>query len=313
MYLFRMKTTYLGAIDIGANATRLLVASVETGQLGNTSSPDSSPVRPVKRLALRIPLRLGEDVFSTGKIQRENSRKLKLLLQSFKNLFQVLGVETWRACATSAMRDAKNGPQIVRELERATGIRIEIISGETEAELIFGNEIATRVSDGHRYVCADIGGGSVELSLVENKQRRDLQSFNAGTLRLIAGKVAPEEFVRLDAWLAAARLGAPSASTAPVVEVIATGGNIGELSRLARIKDGANLSVAKLRAFRAKIAATPVSRRVVELGISPERADVILPAADLYLRIARGVGAKSFYVPSSGLADGILYSVFAQH
>lgn len=289
----------LAAIDVGSNAARLLIKHVDIDDGGRRSVS--------KLLFLRVPLRLGMDVFADGRISRERSREFVAAMNAFRQLIRVYGVRRYRACATSAMRDAKNGRKVVGRVRRKAHLRLRIISGDEESRIIYDNHLTLLPSEGC-FLYVDVGGGSTEVSFITDGERRYSASFNVGTIRLLKGKVGKGELLRMKDEIAKATAGHGG------VRIIGSGGNINKLYRLAakRQKLDGSLPVGVLRRQYGVMGKMSVGERMAEYGLKPDRADVIVPAAGIFLNVAASSGATEIIVPNVGLADGIINDMLAK-
>lgn len=286
--------TNLAAIDIGSNAVRLLIKSCDM-----TASDDKK----FKKLFLvRVPLRLGFDVFADGKISKRKAEKLDMLMQSFRLLMNIHDVNLYRACATSAMRDASNGARIIKKIAETAGIDIEIISGKEEARIIYGNHLECMEDRRGNYMYVDVGGGSTEVNLLVDGELKMSVSYDIGTVRMLNNAVREDTFVRMTDELCRMTEGLGR------VNIIGTGGNINKLYKLATEKDKEHkmLPVSVLRDLHEKLAGMGVEERAEAFELKEDRADVIVPAAEIFLRIAGIVHAEHIHVPVIGLADGII-------
>lgn len=290
------ENTHLAAIDIGSNAARLLIKKVD-------QEPDGS-LRLSKALFLRIPLRLGVDVFSQGKISEEREERFLRMIKAFNQLMKIYGVNSYRACATSALRDAKNGKRIIKKIHRKTGIDIEIISGQEEAAIIYDNHIESYTGPGN-YLYVDVGGGSTEISFISQKELISSVSYNVGTLRMLSGTVAPEVLDKMAQDLSRQTEGYQD------IVLIGSGGNINKLYRMAAKNDKKKerLPVATVEKLYNQLSKLSVEQRMETYGLKPDRADVIVPAAQIFLHVARSVKADTILVPTFGLADGIIHDL----
>lgn len=287
------------AIDIGSNAVRLLIKQLE------------SDTRPMfsKSLLLRVPLRLGFDVFAQGKISPKKEKDMVRLMKCYKQLMKIYGVDDYRACATSAMRDAENGQSIIRNVFKETGIKIEIIDGQEEAKMVYSNHIETMKGRRGNFMFVDVGGGSTEINLLSDGGLISSRSYNIGTVRSLNGAVAESEWDRLRKDMADLALSYPG------IQIIGSGGNINKYYRLVSRRDNRQnrMSVEALREIFQKLNALTVEQRMEEYGLKPDRADVIIPAGQIFLTIADITGATYIYVPVIGLADGIIDWLYTRH
>ena len=291
------KSHYAG-IDIGSNAVRLLIKCL--------NEPGST--EPLSKVQLvRVPLRLGEDAFVDGRISKKKSKQLISLMKAYHELMEIYEVEAFRACATSAMRDAENGMELVDKIYEKTGIKIEIIDGREEAQLISSDLIrALSGQEEETFLYVDVGGGSTELNLVRGSNLIESRSFDIGTIRQLSGKVREEERESFGNYVQHLK------ETYGTLRLVGTGGNINKLLRLGAPSERANicnLPVANLRAVADELRQyTPVERMLI-FRLKPDRAEVIVPAADIFLFVAEITEATEIIVPTKGLADGIVDSV----
>ncbi len=287
------------AIDIGSNAVRLLIKQLE------------SDTRPVfsKALLLRVPLRLGFDVFAEGRISHKKEKDLVRLMKCYKQLMKIYGVDDYRACATSAMRDAENGQSIIRTVYEKTGIRIEIIDGQEEARMVYSNHIETMRGRKGNFMFVDVGGGSTEINLLADGGLICSRSYNIGTVRSLNGAVEESEWQRLRNDMS------DLAKSYPGIQIIGSGGNINKYYRLVARRDNRHnrMNVEALKEIFDKLNALTVEQRIDEYGLKPDRADVIIPAGQIFLTIADITGASWIYVPVIGLADGIIDWLYTRH
>lgn len=290
-----MRQTTYAAIDIGSNAARLLIKRLETN--------DNGVCAPLKKcLLLRVPLRLGFDVFSKGRVSERKADNLLRLMKACRQLMKIYDVDCMRACATSAMRDAANGQEIIEKIEKETKIRIEIIPGEEEAQIVYANHLErTDESDGN-FLYVDVGGGSTEVNLISEGAMVDSLSFNIGTVRILTEKVKPSEWERMNSRLSG------MASKYTDITIVGSGGNINKLYKMASDKDTDrhSMTVAELSRLYHLLKPLSVDQRMAKYNLNPDRADVIIPAAEIFLNIASLTGAKRIIVPVMGVADGII-------
>lgn len=288
------------AIDIGSNAIRLLVKKERDNcQVGQ------KPL--TKVLLLRIPLRLGFDVFACGEIPDIKVNKLVRAIKAFGQLMKVYEVSKFRACATSAMRDAKNGKAVIKKVFKHTGIKIEIIDGQEEAALVYNNHIECMEDRSGNYIYVDVGGGSTEVNLLTNGELVFSKSYNIGTVRILSRADKPETWQQLrnDMVYISGKY--------PDINIIGSGGNINKLYRLATNKDKENLNmpVSSLQDIYKQLKFLTPRQRMDKFLLKADRADVIVPAAEVFLAIAESTGAQYIHVPVIGLADGIIDKLYA--
>lgn len=290
--------TNYAAIDIGSNAVRLLIKHVEKDSNG---VPHFSKV-----LLLRIPLRLGFDVFAMGKISEQKEKNLIRLMKSYRHIMKIYDVDSYRACATSAMRDAANGMQIIKYIRKKTDIKIDIIDGQEEARMIYNNHIEQLEDRTGNYMYVDVGGGSTEINLLSQGELVCSRSYNIGTVRILNQAVKDSEWQRLKDDMAALALSYSQ------INIIGSGGNINKLYRLANKKDKKQkrMMVDTLRQLYDSLKVLTVEERMEQYGLKPDRADVIVPAGTIFLTIADLIQAAFIYVPVIGLSDGIIDNLY---
>ncbi|MFN8775710.1 MAG: exopolyphosphatase [Flavobacteriales bacterium] len=283
------------AIDIGSNAIRLLIEEVHT---------DQGQYHIEKVSLTRVPVRLGEDVFIRGKVSKERMRQLVKTMKAFWNLMEVHHVVYFRACATSAMREARNRREVLNKVRKEAGIDIEVLSGDEEAELIFSNYFTQNLKTDQNFLYIDVGGGSTELTLIEEGVRKRSKSFDVGTVRMLAGAVKPNEWKRIRAWLD------ESIVPGKPLTGIGTGGNVNTMFKLQGKKMQETISRQEVQEQHEYLRSFTLEQRIVRLRMKPDRADVILPAAQIYLTIMDYAGIEEMIVPKIGLSDGIILDMF---
>ena len=289
----------IAAIDIGSNGARLLIKSFDD------NAPAASRIR--KLLFVRIPLRLGKDVFTLGKVSKERQRMMMHMMKAFRQFMLLYNVEHFRACATSAMRDADNGKKVMRRIEKETGIRLEIIPGAEEAQLLCNNLVENTDSGVGNFAYVDVGGGSTEISLLHDGVLAESHSFNIGTLRLLAGAVTQEERNAMCSVLES------YAREFPDTRIIGSGGNINRLFKLAKVKgDSRELSVSKLRELYDALAPLSLEERMSRFKLKDDRADVIVPAAEIFMTVAGSLQCGTIIVPNISLADSIVDGIYRE-
>jgi len=286
------------AIDIGSNAVRLLLSGV-------FEEAHSATFR--KMSLIRMPLRLGDDAFSHKVISDRKVSQLVKTMVGFKHLIDAFGPLDLMACATSAMREAENGAEICHRILAESGIAVDIIDGVREAQLIFENKSADLLGGNGAYLYVDIGGGSTDITLFSQGRIITSASFNIGTIRLLEGLVSKTQWKQMKLWLKNSTAGHSS------LAAIGSGGNINKVFRLANCKNGKPLSENKMMKVRRFLKHFTVEQRIRELALRPDRADVIIPALDIYLRVMKWSGIRKIFVPQVGLADGIVRILYDRH
>lgn len=286
------------AIDIGSNAVRLLIKGIYPGE---------TVADMTKCLLLRIPLRLGEDAFSQGKISEVKEKQLIRTIKSFRLLMKVFRVISYRACATSAMRDASNGRQIAELIEKKTGIKIEVIDGVEEARIVYESHIGDLLQKQGNYIYVDVGGGSTEVSLIRDGVLKRSRSYNIGTVRILTGKVNEES------WQTMRKDMAQLAAQYPDLQIIGSGGNINKLYTLSEKREQNYLSVVELRHLYEVLRHMTLEQRISRFRFNPDRADVIVPACEIFLTIAEQVGTNKILVPTIGITDGLTHTLCAAY
>lgn len=282
----------LAAIDIGSNAARLLITEVVTDEKGNTAFN--------KLNLVRVPLRLGFDVFETGEISKQRTGMVLQTMKAYKHLMNAYGVEHLKACATSAMRDAKNAADLIRKIKLETDINIEIISGDLEANLIYENHVAENMDRSNSYLYIDVGGGSTELSFFSNGILTYKKSFNIGTIRLLKNMVTEKHWDEMKEVVKAVTKGHKQ------VVAIGTGGNINKIFSMSKRKDGKPLMLDLLKDYYKELSSVSLTDRIAKYSLREDRADVIVPALQIYTNVMRWADAQEIYVPKIGLADGLV-------
>jgi exopolyphosphatase / guanosine-5'-triphosphate,3'-diphosphate pyrophosphatase len=285
----------LAAIDIGTNAVRLFFSNVFS---------QSGRVVVEKASLVRIPLRLGEDVFTLRKISEEKILRLSKTMQAFNLLIDVNQPVAWKACATSAMREAKNGREVIDRIYKETGIAIEIIDGLKEASLVSAFSDFRKSQSAKYHMFIDVGGGSTEISVLKGSSIVASNSFKIGTVRLLNGKVREKEWESLKKWLKTLR------DKWKDTGLVGSGGNINKITKLYGKIPENTLSVEQLEQAMAHLESFTVEERILQLGLRPDRADVITHAGRIFRFIMRHVKAREIYVPKIGLSDGIVHSLY---
>lgn len=288
----------MAAIDIGSNAARLLISEVVNGPQGN--------IEFIKSALVRAPLRLGFDVFDKGEISPGKVEKIIKTLKSYKLLLDVYEVKYIKACATSAMRDAVNGKEIIQRVKAETGIDIEIISGQEEASLIYENHIAEGLTKDESYLYIDVGGGSTELTFFSDSKLVFKESFNIGTIRLLKNQVNEGMWDEMKEFIKSRTKGYHH------VTAIGSGGNINKIFSLSKRKEGKPLQLDLLRDYFKEFSNLSVNQRMRLYHLREDRADVIVPALLIYINVMRWADAEEIYVPKIGLADGLIHTLYEE-
>ncbi|GAA3919288.1 exopolyphosphatase [Chitinophaga oryziterrae] len=288
----------LAAIDIGSNAARLLISEASPNSLGRM---DFTKVN-----FLRVPLRLGVDVFTNGTITEKRADHLLKTIQAYKLLLEVYEVKHLKACATSAMRDASNSAEILDKVKTQTGIDIQVISGQEEASFLFESHVAEHLDKSRSYMYVDVGGGSTEITLFSNNALVHKESFNIGTIRLLQKQVTDEQWQYMKETIKQ-RIKGLSAVT-----VIGSGGNINKVFSLSKRKEGKPLTLDVLKDYYKEFSSFTVEERIHLYNLREDRADVIVPALQIYVNVMRWADATEIYVPKIGLADGLIQSLYAE-
>lgn len=286
------------AIDIGSNAARLLITEVIVDDKNKTSFNKIS--------LIRVPLRLGFDVFDTSKISDAKAERLMNTMKGFSALIKAFEVIDFKACATSAMRDASNASEIITSVKAQTGIEIEVISGSQEASLVFENHIAENMDKQHSYLYIDVGGGSTELTFFSNNLLVFKDSFDIGTIRLLKNAVPDETWDEMKNDIKNKTKGHKE------VIAIGSGGNINKIFSLSKRKEGKSLPIDLLRDYYKELSNVSLKDRINIYKLREDRADVIVPALQIYINVMRWAGATEIYVPKIGLADGLIQHLWGR-
>ena len=288
----------IAAIDIGSNAARLLIVDVSTDKYG----------KPIfnKLNLVRVPLRLGFDVFEKGEISKEKRGMILQTMKAYTHLINAYGVQHTIACATSAMRDASNSLDIIRKVKMETGLNIEVISGDFEASLIYENHVAETMDTDHSYLYIDVGGGSTELTFFAEGKLVFKQSFNIGTIRILKDMVSDTKWNEVKDFIKLKTKGFKK------IVAIGTGGNINKVFSLSKKKDGKPLSIDLLKDYYKEISSFSLEDRINVYKLRADRADVIVPALQIYINVMRWSDAEEIYVPKIGLADGLVQHLYSE-
>jgi len=284
------------AIDIGSNGIRLLIT--------NVIEQDKKPTQFIKNSLVRIPIRLGEDTFITGEISEENNKRMIDAFKAYLLLMKVHKVEKYLACATSAVREARNARQVVELIRKETGISIQIIDGKQEAEIIAKGYLNHNFNLKQNYLYVDVGGGSTEYTLFEQGKMTITKSFKIGTLRLLNNQTTETNWEELKKWIKSI-----TSNYAEII-LIGSGGNINKIFKLSKKPQNKPLSFDYLNKQFKFIKTMSYQQKICELGLNSDRADVIVPAIQIYLNTMKWSGAKHIFVPKIGLADGIIKMIY---
>jgi len=289
----------LAAIDIGSNAARLLISDAITNEQGKTQFQ--------KLNLVRVPLRLGFDVFEDNTISEEREEMILKTIRSYKLLIDVYGVEYMKACATSAMRDASNGPEIIKKVKEETGIEIEIITGDAEASLIYENHVAENMDKDHSYLYIDVGGGSTELTFFADGNLVFKRSFNIGTIRILKKQVDEFMWDEMRDFIKRETKGHERDMVA-----IGSGGNINKVFSISKRKEGKPLQLDLLKDYYRELNSFTLEDRMRIYKMREDRADVIVPALSIYVNVMRWANIQEIYVPKIGLADGLIQHLYGE-
>ncbi|CAN5465840.1 rod shape-determining protein [soil metagenome] len=287
----------LAAIDIGSNAIRFQVSSV---------LEHDNKIMFKKLEYVRFPLRLGHDVFGTNRISKESILKFKKLMMTYKLMIELYEVDDFMFCATSAMRESENGATLAQEIKKELGITIHIINGQLEADLI-NKAISSYLAD-KTYLHIDVGGGSTELNLFTGGKKIRTQSFKIGSVRVLEHHDSPVMWSDMEKWVKE-----NSKKEYGPVTSVGTGGNISKIFELAKIKAGKTMTLKKVKEIKAMVESHTMDERIYDLQMNPDRADVIVPASDIYIKVMEWASSKNILVPEVGLKDGILLQLFEKN
>lgn len=284
-----------GAIDIGTNAARLLVGEV---------CKDGEHHYVKKISYTRIPLRLGDDVFENGKISKIKQGHFVDSILAFKLIAGIFEVEELRAVATSAMREAKNADKVISQIKNTTGIDIEVISGQEEADLIFGTFMLLDFDKNRSFIVVDVGGGSTEISVFENGTKTAAKSFEIGTIRLLKEKVNQSSWDDISNWIK------QNVDFSTEHQLFGTGGNINKIHKIIGLKDKAPVDFKSMKKLYENLKELTVEERIDRFQLKPDRADVIVPALNIYLHVMNELNCSEISVPKIGLSDGMIYEMY---
>lgn len=293
-----MKIKKYGAIDIGSNAVRLLIANV-------IEEKDKEP-KFKKSSLVRVPIRLGADAFVSGEISKENISRMVAAMKAFKLLMDVHGVKRYKACATSAMREAENGQEVVDKIAKKTTIHIDIIDGKEEAKIISSTDLNELINSDDSYLYVDVGGGSTELTVFSKGKIINSKSFKIGTVRLLNNSKVEnkKKFSEVEDWVK------ENTKNLKRISLIGSGGNINKIFKMSGREVGRPISYIYMNAQYQFLKKMSYKERISELGLNPDRSDVIVPATKIYLSAMKWSNARRIFVPKIGLSDGIIKSLY---
>lgn len=291
-----MKVKKLAAIDIGSNAIRILIANVvqEVGE---------HPVY-MKSEMIRVPIRLGQDSFTVGEISKKNMKRVVKAMKAFKLIMKVNGVKHYMACATSALRESNNADELVARVKKKSKIKIEVIDGRKEAEIISNTTILDSFGQNRNYLYVDVGGGSTEFSVLQDGKRIVSKSFKTGTVRMINNMVNEKVWFEIEKWIQTHTAGIEK------IALLGSGGNINKIFKLSNTNDGKPLTYIKINTFYQDLKMLTYEQRILKYNLNLDRADVILPALEIYLKALKWSGATKVFVPKIGLADGMIKMMY---
>ena len=294
-----MKVKKLAAIDIGSNAIRILISNV-------VQVEGEHPVF-MKSEMIRVPIRLGEDSFTVGEISPKNIKRVVKAMKAFKLIMKINGVKNYMACATSALRESSNADELIAKVKKKAGIKIELIDGKKEAEIISYTTILANQGHNSNYLYVDVGGGSTEFSVLKNGKRIVSKSFKAGTVRMINNMVNDKVWLEIEKWIKMNTKGIEK------IQLLGSGGNINKVFKLSNIKDGNPLTYFNLNFFYQDLKKLSYEERILRYNLNLDRADVILPALEIYLKALKWSGATKVFVPKIGLSDGMIKMMYKKH
>lgn len=294
-----MKIESYAAIDIGSNAIRVLISNVVI-TAGN-------PPKYMKSSLVRVPIRLGQDSFTVGEISPRNIKRMVKAMKAFKLIMKVNNVKKYMACATSALREANNASEVIKEVKKKTGIEIQVIDGKREAEIIATTNIFESINKNRTFLFIDVGGGSTEFSVLIKGKRIVSKSFKIGTVRMINNMVGESVWEEIKQWIE------NNTKNYSKLALLGSGGNINKLFKIAKVKEGRPLSMIKLNQLYNELNQLDYNERIVQWELNPDRSDVIIPATQIYLKALHWSGASEIFVPKIGLTDGIIKVLFNEN
>lgn len=294
-----MKVKKLAAIDIGSNAIRILISNVFEVE-------GTQPIF-MKSEMVRVPIRLGEDSFTVGEISSKNIKRIIKAMKAFKLIMKINGVKNYMACATSALRESNNSEEIVKKVKKKTGIKIEVIDGKREAQIISNTTILDSIAQKKNFLYVDVGGGSTEFSILQNGKRMVSKSFKVGTVRMLNDMVNDRVWLEIEKWIVT------NTKNIDKINLLGSGGNINKLFKLSNTKEGKPLLYITINTFYQELKKMSYDERILKYNLNLDRADVILPALEIYLKALKWSGASKVYVPKIGLSDGMIKDMYKKY
>ncbi len=294
-----MKVVKLGAIDIGSNAIRLLIS--------NVIKREGKHAVFMKSEMVRVPIRLGQDSFTVGEISESNCKRIVKAMKAFKLIMEVYEVKDYMVCATSAFRESNNVEEIVSLVKKEAGINIEVIDGKREADIISETTVLDTFSNENNYLYVDVGGGSTEFSILQGGKKTVSKSFKTGTVRMINQIVSKQVWLEIENWIREHTAGIEN------LALLGSGGNINKMFKISNTKEGKPLTFIKINNFYQDLKALSYESRIIKYNLNLDRADVILPALEIYLKALKWSGTFEVYVPEIGLADGMIRVLYKKY
>ena len=294
-----MKIEKFAAIDIGSNAIRLLITNVIIKK--------GFPIKFIKSSIVRVPIRLGQESFTIGEISSKNVSKIVQTIKAFKHIIKVNEVKSSLAFATSALREANNSKEIIKEVKKKTKLKIEIIDGSKEAKIISLNNIFEYLNKNRIFIYVDVGGGSTEFSIIENGKRKNSKSFKIGTVRMINKITSKDVWDQIRIWIKT------NIRQHSKIALIGSGGNINKIFKIAGVLDSRPLTLIKLNSIYKSLIKMSYEERIINFDLNPDRSDVIIPAAEIFLKALEWSGSSEIYVPKVGLADGMVRLLYRKY
>ena len=291
-----MKIEKFAAIDIGSNAIRLLITNVIIKK--------GFPTKFIKSSIVRVPIRLGQESFTVGEISSKNITKIVQTIKAFNHIIKVNDVKSYLAFATSALREANNSKEIIKEVKKKTKLKIEIIDGRKEAKIISLNNIFEFLNKNRIFIYVDVGGGSTEFSIIENGKRKNSKSFKIGTIRMINKITSEDVWNQIRIWIKS------NIRQNNKIALIGSGGNINKIFKIAGVLDSRPLTLIKLNSIYKSLIKMSYEERIINFDLNPDRSDVIIPAAEIFLKALEWSGSSEIYVPKVGLADGMVRMLY---